>query len=57
VAITQTAGTDHASFRARGLPAAGLTEECVGGDTSPLRHTPGDTPKVSRPTSITASWR
>jgi len=41
--VTSTTGTDHASFRDLGLPAVGLTEEFVGGDTSPLRHTPGDT--------------
>lgn len=40
---TATSGTDHDSFRARGFAAVGLTEEYVGGDTSPLRHTPGDT--------------
>lgn len=43
LAVTSTSGTDHASFRDLGLPAVGLTEEYVGGDTSPLRHTPGDT--------------
>lgn len=40
---TSTAGTDHEPFRARGFAAVGLTEEYVGGDTSPFRHTPGDT--------------
>jgi len=40
---TATSGTDHDSFRARGFAAVGLTEEYVGGDTSPLRHAPGDT--------------
>ncbi|HWU88317.1 MAG TPA: M28 family peptidase [Kofleriaceae bacterium] len=46
---TSTSGTDHQSFRALGIPAAGLTEEYVGGDTSPLRHTPGDTPASIAP--------
>ena len=40
---TSTSGTDHEPFRARGFAAVGLTEEYVGGDTSPFRHTPGDT--------------
>jgi Peptidase family M28 len=40
---TSTSGTDHAAFRLRGFAAIGLTEEYVGGDTSPHRHTPGDT--------------
>lgn len=43
VADTQTSGTDHEAFRAQGFAAAGLTEEYVGGDTSPYRHLPGDT--------------
>lgn len=46
---TSTGGTDHESFRARGIPVAGLTEEYVGGDTSPLRHMPGDTPASIAP--------
>jgi hypothetical protein len=46
---TSTGGTDHESFRARGIAAAGLTEEYVGGDTSPLRHMPGDTPASIAP--------
>jgi Zn-dependent M28 family amino/carboxypeptidase len=41
---TATGGTDHDEFRAAGMPAAGLTEEYVGGDTSPHRHTATDTP-------------
>jgi hypothetical protein len=41
---TNTQGTDHESFRSRGFAAAGLTEEYVGGDTSPYRHTSSDTP-------------
>jgi Zn-dependent M28 family amino/carboxypeptidase len=44
VRTTATGGTDHVSFRDRGLAAAGLTEEFAGGDTSPFRHTAGDTP-------------
>ncbi|MCW5805130.1 MAG: Zn-dependent exopeptidase M28 [Deltaproteobacteria bacterium] len=44
-----TGGTDHESFRDRGFAAVGLTEEFVGGDTSPLRHLPGDTPQSIAP--------
>jgi Zn-dependent M28 family amino/carboxypeptidase len=40
---TLTGGTDHDSFRERGFAAVGLTEEYVGGDTSPYRHTAQDT--------------
>lgn len=40
---TTTEGTDHEAFRDRGLPAIGLTEEYVGGDTSPYRHLTTDT--------------
>jgi Zn-dependent M28 family amino/carboxypeptidase len=43
VMATATGGTDHDSFRERGLAAVGLTEEYVGGDTSPRRHTAQDT--------------
>jgi hypothetical protein len=43
VSRTDTGDTDHVSFRARGYPAAGVTEEFVGGDTSPYYHTAGDT--------------
>jgi hypothetical protein len=35
--------TVHEAFRDRGFPAIGLTEEFVGGDTSPFRHTSQDT--------------
>ncbi|HWO22253.1 MAG TPA: M28 family peptidase [Kofleriaceae bacterium] len=49
VAATPTGGTDHDSFRARGFPAVGLTEEYVGGDTSPWRHTAQDTPASIAP--------
>jgi hypothetical protein len=40
---TQTGYTDHVSFREWGLPAIGLTEEFVSGDTTPHYHLPGDT--------------
>lgn len=40
---TTTEGTDHEAFRDRGLAAVGLTEEYVGGDTSPFRHLTTDT--------------
>jgi hypothetical protein len=43
VTVTSTQGTDHEPFRDRGMPAIGLTEEYVGGDTSPYRHMTGDT--------------
>lgn len=46
VVKTTTAGTDHQPLRAVGYPAAGVTEEYVGGDTSPHRHLPGDTPST-----------
>jgi hypothetical protein len=41
---TITTGTDHQAFRDLGFAAVGLTEEYVGGDTSPFRHMAGDTP-------------
>ncbi len=43
VTVTSTQGTDHQSFRERGFPAIGLTEEYAGNDTSPYRHTAQDT--------------
>lgn len=43
VATTSTGGTDHQAFRELGFAAIGLTEEYVGGDTSPFRHQSGDT--------------
>jgi Zn-dependent M28 family amino/carboxypeptidase len=43
VAVTSTQGTDHQSFREKGFPAIGLTEEYVANDTSPYRHTAQDT--------------
>ncbi len=44
VTATTTQGTDHEAFRDRGYAAVGLTEEYVGGDTSPYRHLSSDTP-------------
>lgn len=46
---TATTGTDHQAFREMGFAAAGLTEEYVGGDTSPHIHTAGDTPASVAP--------
>lgn len=43
VTITSSEGTDHEAFRARGFAAVGLSEEYVGGDTSPYRHLAEDT--------------
>ncbi len=43
VVATNTQGTDHQAFRERGFAAIGLTEEYVGGDTSPHRHLTTDT--------------
>jgi Zn-dependent M28 family amino/carboxypeptidase len=43
VSTTTTQGTDHEAFRDRAFAAIGLTEEYVGGDTSPHRHTAQDT--------------
>jgi hypothetical protein len=43
VTTTSTTGTDHEAFRDQGFAAVGLTEEFVGGDTSPERHLPTDT--------------
>ncbi len=43
VTRTSTAGTDHEAFRDQGFAAIGLTEEFVGGDTSPDRHLATDT--------------
>jgi Zn-dependent M28 family amino/carboxypeptidase len=40
---TDTSGTDHSSFRDRGFDAAGVTEEYVGGDTTPHYHESTDT--------------
>jgi Zn-dependent M28 family amino/carboxypeptidase len=49
VTKTTTSGTDHEAFRDLGFAAVGLTEEYVGGDTSPKRHTAGDTPSSIEP--------
>lgn len=43
VTVTTTQGTDHQAFREAGFPAVGVTEEYVGGDTTPYRHTAQDT--------------
>jgi Zn-dependent M28 family amino/carboxypeptidase len=43
VTVTTTQGTDHQSFREKGFPAVGITEEFVGGDTTPYYHMAGDT--------------
>ena len=43
LSTTTTQGTDHQPFRERGFAAIGLTEEYVGGDTSPHRHEATDT--------------
>ena len=43
VTRTTTGSTDHVAFRERGFAAAGVTEEFVGGDTTPHYHTAGDT--------------
>jgi Zn-dependent M28 family amino/carboxypeptidase len=54
VTTTTTTGTDHQSFRAAGFPSVGLTEEYVGGDTSPYRHTPQDTAATVNPDYLVA---
>lgn len=43
VTRTTTESTDHASFRERGYPSTGVTEEFVSGDTSPHYHLASDT--------------
>ena len=43
VTRTTTQGTDHEAFRDLGFAAVGVTEEYVGGDTSPDRHLTTDT--------------
>eukprot|EP00729_Bicosta_minor_P027175 gene27175-7132_t len=40
---TKVASTDHSSFRKKGFPAVGLTEEYVNGDTTPHWHKSTDT--------------
>lgn len=47
--VTTTSGSDHESFRARGFPAIGLTEEYAGGDTTPHFH-------KSTNTADTVNW-
>jgi Zn-dependent M28 family amino/carboxypeptidase len=46
VVKTNTMGTDHEAFRDDGMPAVGLTEEYVNGDTTPYYHTAQDTPST-----------
>ncbi len=53
VTTTTTEGTDHEPFRDRGFAAVGLTEEYVGGDTSPHRHLASDTPATVDATYLT----
>lgn len=43
VVRTSSGATDHVSFRERGYPAVGVSEEFAGGDTTPHYHTAGDT--------------
>ena len=40
---TTSSGTDHEAFRERGFAAVGVSEEFVGGDTTPHYHAPSDT--------------
>lgn len=42
VVVTDTGGTDHVSFRSRGIAAVGVSEEFSGGDTTPHYHQPTD---------------
>lgn len=42
--VTGSGSTDHVSFRNDGYAAVGLSEEYVGGDTTPNYHLPSDTP-------------
>lgn len=57
VTTTTTTGTDHQAFRAAGFSAVGLTEEYVGGDTSPYRHTPQDTASTVNPDYLASGAR
>lgn len=43
LSVTSMESTDHESFRDRGIAAVGLTEEYVGGDTSPHNDRATDT--------------
>lgn len=47
--VTNTGNTDHESFREAGYDAVGLSEEYVGGDTTPYYHTPEDTASTIDP--------
>ena len=40
---TTVTSSDHQAFRLEGYRCTGLTEEYIGGDTTPHYHTPGDT--------------
>lgn len=40
--VTATETSDHDSFRQLGMKAVGVSEEFVGGDTSPFIHSPND---------------
>lgn len=40
---TSTSGTDHTAFRDQGYDAVGVTEEYIGGDTTPHYHLASDT--------------
>lgn len=57
---TTSSGTDHEAFRERGFAAVGVSEEFVGGDTTPHYHAPTDTaatidgPTVARATLLVA---
>jgi hypothetical protein len=39
----QASGSDHDSFRNRGMPSLNVSEEYQNGDTTPYHHKPGDT--------------
>jgi hypothetical protein len=39
----QATGSDHDSFRNRGMPSLNVSEEYQNGDTTPYHHKPGDT--------------
>jgi Zn-dependent M28 family amino/carboxypeptidase len=49
LATTTSGGTDHQAFREAGFPAVGLTEEYVGGDSSPHIHAATDTATTVEP--------
>jgi Zn-dependent M28 family amino/carboxypeptidase len=52
VTKTTTMGTDHEAFRDDGFAAVGVTEEYVGGDTTPFRHTAQDTSSTVKQTYL-----